>query len=247
MRRISRPRIKSFRRFLTNRATSDKTHISVTGAFQFLSLPAEIRLMIYSYAFASPCGSATVLISRSSVPQNKSHFSDTRIPGSSFRLEYGLLEGPNFPVALLQVNWQIYAEALPFLYKEVIFVPFQTSTNLPYFLGTLSQLARSSIRHIQLNVSHLITGNVRSEREYLGWAVTCAEISRLPGLCDVTVMYRYIEELNDYSVDFHRVRYAKSLILIRAKKLLAFEFNYTADAKAEVEPRFREIFSVTEQ
>jgi hypothetical protein len=107
----------------------------------------------------------------------------------------------------------------------------------------LSELARCSIRHILLLVSTLLTGSLRSEYEYLGWAVMCAEISRLPALCDLSVMYRNLQELNEGSVDFHRERYAKSLSLIQAKKLLTFEEQPVVYDEAEAEARFREILS----
>jgi hypothetical protein len=220
-------------RFLHDFAPSNNNK-STRNYSSFFSLPAEIRLIIYKHAFFAGAGGMLVAIDRDYFRWlNQDHTTPLRYIRSPRK---------SFPVALLQTNKQVYNEALPLMYREVTFFPSYNATILTHFLDTLSDFARSCIRHIRVSPTRLLNEPIRQEHEQLGWAVMCSEISRLPALCDVSILYQNIQILSNGPISLHQQRYARSLLLIPAKKLLEFVERepYVCE---EAEARFKEILA----
>ncbi|KAF2023944.1 hypothetical protein EK21DRAFT_105011 [Setomelanomma holmii] len=148
---------------------------------RLLALPKELRLEIWRYALQVPVGDKLVvcierqgghessskrfcnsLYKYSKRPEINAHFEACR---SSFT-----------GVNLLRVNHLIYEEALPMLYRSVVFRVRDLQGIFPLFLENLSVFARSCIRFVRL-VIHDVQLSKSSKLFY--WALTCAQVAQL--------------------------------------------------------------------
>ncbi|KAE8389824.1 hypothetical protein BDV23DRAFT_184076 [Aspergillus alliaceus] len=217
-----------------------------TFFLNLLDLPSEIRLLIYRFAFATPCDRILVTVHRyrrASRPQINSDDPNER-PAPELR--YTRTPPVSLPVALLQTNRQIYCEALPVLYANIIFATSLNPTLLMHMKDRLSVFARNNIQQVQLSPTPLLSESITQERELLSWTVLCADVADMPGLRQVYISYPEPGILRNGTVKFHRSRYAKWLGQVRAKKTLVFDTSeVSAEEMDECCERLREIIQDT--
>lgn len=223
-------------------------HFSGRRSSSFLSLPKEIRLIIYQYAFSSSSNSNELI----HVTVERNHLVHrTGIifkPSRQIKLKYTRSPAVPLPVALLMTNHNIYDEALPVLYSGVSFGFTSNPTSLTFLLDRFSNLARDSIRYLRLYPAPLYVRN-GPLGEQLSWAVLCAQVSRLPSLRRVSVLYNRVDDLRLNSIESQRSRYGKSLALIRSQKEPEFmmQQDVTAVELDQCRNRFCEITAFADQ
>lgn len=108
----------------------------------FLSLPLEIRLSIYEYAFElSTSQQLQVLVSEDTIATSEAGY-----------LVLHCTKQPKHHLSLtiFQCSKQTYREALPALYLHFAFFPIADRDVITSFFGRMSAFARSSITKLQL-------------------------------------------------------------------------------------------------
>jgi hypothetical protein len=196
--------------------------------FPFLSLPDELRLEIYEHAFSASSYPILIDIHR-----------DYRCVRVTLR--YAKHPTISFPTALLRTNRQIYHEALPVMYRDITFFPAPNTGLFSFFLDRLSKFAQGNIRRARISPSgHL--ASVSTDCSRFVWAVTCAQLARLPSLYEVELLYPSPNDLIDLLTDGYQKRILKPLCLIKAKKVLVYDrtSGYTKEVE-ERERRFRQL------
>ncbi|KAL5340132.1 hypothetical protein BJX70DRAFT_132878 [Aspergillus crustosus] len=192
----------------------------------FLSLPIEIRFLIYQYAF-SHSSNWNELIRITVDRDHRTHrpevlFQGHKPPPPQIKLKYSRTPAVHLPVALLTTSRRLYYEALPVLYSSVILGFASNPTSLTFMLDRFSETARNSIRYLRLYPAPLYVVN-GPLGERLSWSVLCAQVSRLPFLKRVNVIYNRVEDLKLNPIEMQRSRYGKWLALINAQKEAEFE------------------------
>ncbi|KAL2834926.1 hypothetical protein BDW59DRAFT_155746 [Aspergillus cavernicola] len=177
----------------------------------FLSLPNEIRFIIYRYAFSSSSNweeLIRVTVERDhSISRFRIHLSK---PSSSpGKLRYTRQPALHLPVALLRTNHQIYHEALPLLYSGIIFGFSSNPTSLTFLLDRFSETARGSIRYLHLYPAPLYVANGPLGNQ-LSWSVLCAQIARLSSLKRICVIYNRVEDLKLNSIESQRLKKSRN-------------------------------------
>ncbi|KAL4870930.1 hypothetical protein BDV12DRAFT_40436 [Aspergillus spectabilis] len=212
----------------------------------FLSLPYEIRFMIYQYAFSYSSNWNEII--RITVDRDhRTHQPGVffRPPSPQIKLKYTRNPALHLPVALLATSRQIYREALPVLFSGVTFGFASNPTSLTFLFDRFSERARESIRYLRLYPAPLYVGN-GPLGERLSWSVLCAQVSRLPSLKRVDVDYNRVEDLRLNPVELQRSRYGKWLALINARKEPEFGGREpTSSELDECRTRFDEIIGAT--
>ncbi|KAL4810002.1 hypothetical protein BDV18DRAFT_156373 [Aspergillus unguis] len=212
----------------------------------FLSLPRELRSLIYQYAFStssSPNELIHIIVERDHLLPRPG-----AVPLKSarqVRLRYTRKPALHLPVALLATNHQIYQEALPVVLSGVSFSFASNPTSLTFLLDRFSETARNSIRHLRLYPAPLYVRN-GPLGEQLSWAVLCAQVARLRSLKKVDVLYNRVQDLKLNSIPVQRGLYGKWLGLIMAAKEPAFEHEATAADVTECRARLRDIVAAAE-
>ncbi|KAL4921937.1 hypothetical protein BDW62DRAFT_98967 [Aspergillus aurantiobrunneus] len=197
-------------------------HFSDRRSSPFLTLPKELRFIIYKYAFSSSSHWNELI--RITVERGRSIDRPKVLSKPSSRqikLRYTRSPALHLPVALLATNHQIYHEALPVLFSGVVFGFASNPTSLTFLLDRFSDTARNSIRYLRLYPAPLYVHD-GPLGEQLSWAVLCAQVARLPSLRLVNVVYNRAKDLWLNSIESQRSRYGKPLALITAQKELEF-------------------------
>ncbi|KAL6240008.1 hypothetical protein BDW75DRAFT_961 [Aspergillus navahoensis] len=157
-------------------------HFAPRTSSAFLSLPTEVRFLIYQYSFSSASNWSElvrVTVERGpSAPQPGAYKYSPR--QTKLNLKYTRTPDLHLPVALLAVNHQIYHEALPVLFSGVAFGCASNPTSLTFLFDRFSDTARNSIRYLRLYPAPLYVCNVL-------WVISCR------GLCCVrrSLVYRH--------------------------------------------------------
>jgi hypothetical protein len=207
------------------------------ASFPFLRLPGEIRLLIYEASFSTPSSPVVVAITRR-------RLFDSSLAIRKDDLEYSQNPLTSFPAALLRTNKQVYSEALSILYKNIIFFPSCYDSTFLVFLKRLSCFALRDVRRVMLSPATLIADHKPLLELHLAWSVLCAQVANLPSLHEVHVLYLNLQQLEWGSVHLHRTQYARSLSLIKTKKVLVFKEN---PGNRGGEARFEEILDVKQR
>jgi hypothetical protein len=217
--------------------------------FPFLSLPTEIRLVVYEHLFLVPVEGMLITITHPTIhhPYGSSSAKGSKRTRHEREPRMAFSRHPQKPVprAVLLLSRLIYREALPVMYRDVTFFAPGTEMLLVFFLDRLSPLARSSIQHVQLSPGRLLRGSPTLGQA--SWGVICRELALLPGLRDVTVLYRSAAELHGESIAFHQQRYAQALRQIPAKKLLTFESKSDSHKGSEDYAYFQRLLADAEE
>ncbi|KAL4992589.1 hypothetical protein BDW68DRAFT_172980 [Aspergillus falconensis] len=225
---------------------SQIAHSSPRTPSEFLSLPLEVRFLIYQYAFSSASNWSElvqVTVERGpSAPRPAAYRPSPR--GIRLNLKYTRSPALHLPVALLAANHQIYHEALPVLFSGVAFGFASNPTSLTFLLDRFSDTARKSIRYLRLYPAPLYVCN-GPLGDQLSWAVLCAQVARLPSLRRVSVVYNRVEDLRLNPVESQRARYGKWLAMLQAEKEPEFERQATDAEMVGCRKRFREIVAPT--
>ncbi|KAL2863681.1 uncharacterized protein BJX67DRAFT_241493 [Aspergillus lucknowensis] len=200
-----------------------RNHFSIPGRSSLLSLPREIRFLIYQYAFSSSSHWDELI--RITAERNPSACRPQTLyykPSPKIKLIYNRKPALYIPVALLRTCHQIYHEALPVLFSGVSFGFATNPTSLTFLIDRFSDTARRSIRYLHLYPAPLYVSDGPTGIR-LSWAVMCAQVARLPSLRRVGVMYDCVEDLKMNPVEFHRSRYGKSMARIKVRVELEFK------------------------
>ncbi|KAL4749920.1 hypothetical protein BDW72DRAFT_204359 [Aspergillus terricola var. indicus] len=221
-------------------------HFAPRTPSAFFSLPAEIRFLIYQYAFSSSSEwSELVQVTVERGPSAPRSVAYKRSPRQiKLNLKYTRNPALHLPVALLVTNHQIYHEALPVLFSGVAFGFASNPTSLTFLLDRFSNTARNSIRYLRLYPAPLYVQN-GPLGDQLSWAVLCAQVARLPSLRRVNVVYNRVEDLRLNPVRSQRARYGKWLAMIQAEKEPEFERQTTDADMAGCRNQFCEIIAPT--
>ncbi|KAL2852696.1 hypothetical protein BJX68DRAFT_265575 [Aspergillus pseudodeflectus] len=195
-------------------------------ASSLLSLPIEIRFLIYQYAFSSSSRWEELIritVDRKSPSQGPQTVSTVfRSKPPEVKLKYSRKPPHHLPVALLRTCRQIYDEALPVLLSGVCFGFATKPTSLMFLLDRFSETAHNNVRYLHLYPAPLYVNN-GPIGDQLSWAVLCARLAGLPSLRRLSVVYGFAEDLRANRVELHRLWYGKSLSRIRALKEPEFE------------------------
>jgi hypothetical protein len=166
--------------FSSQHTLPDMNHLSTWSKCHLLSLPKEIRLEIWRYVLTDPSTPELLVnIVRGPSSPYKRH---PRPVGPNYKASLNRTSPVN--LNLLRVNRSIYKEALPVLYRDARFAPWDLEGILPMFLDSLSPFARSSIRHMKLFLpQHVTSPAIRLDpsRPFFNWAITCAQVAKLNG------------------------------------------------------------------
>jgi hypothetical protein len=124
-------------------------------ASSLLSLPIEIRFLIYQYAFSSSSRwdeLIRITVGRKSSPQGGPQTVSTvfRPKPPEVKLKYYRKPPIHLPVAFLRTCRQIYTEALPVLLSGACFGFDKKPTSLMFLLDRFSETARYNIRYLHL-------------------------------------------------------------------------------------------------
>ncbi|KAL2818867.1 hypothetical protein BJX63DRAFT_428942 [Aspergillus granulosus] len=215
-------------------------------ALALLSLHHEIRFLIYQYAFSSSSQwdeLIRVTVDRNFPPHRPQ--SGFKYMAQEVKLKYSRKPPLHLPVALLRTCHQIYREALPVLLSGVSFGFATNPTSLMFLFDRFSETARNSVRYLRLYPAPLYVSNGPT-REQFSWAVLCAQLSRLPSLRRLSILYTRAADLRENNVEFQRSRYGKPLARIRAQKEPEFEEQGLTAAEWErCQSRFIEIVGPT--
>ncbi|KAL4817959.1 hypothetical protein BDW67DRAFT_183250 [Aspergillus spinulosporus] len=221
-------------------------HFAPRTPLSFLSLPAEIRCLIYQYAFSSSSEWSElvqVTVERGPSAPRRAAYRPSPLQ-IKLNLKYTRSRAVHLPVALLVTNRQIYHEALPVLFSGVAFGFASNPTSLTFLLDRFSDAARNSIRYLRLYPAPLYVQN-GPLGDQLSWAVLCAQVARLPSLKRVNVVYNRVEDLRLNPVRSQRARYGKWLAMIQAEIEPEFERQTTDAEMARCRNRFCEIIAPT--
>ncbi|KAL4878614.1 hypothetical protein BJY04DRAFT_220898 [Aspergillus karnatakaensis] len=206
-----------------------------------LSLPYEIRFLIYQHAFShSPNWNELIRITVDRDHQSGRSKVLFKPPRPQIKLKYTRDPPLHLPVALLTTCHQIYREALPVLLSCVNFGFLSNPTSLTFLLDRFSETAKKSIRYLRLYPAPLYVGN-GPLGEQLSWSVLCAQVARLPSLKRVNVFYNRVEDLKLNPVELQRLKYGKGLALINAR--IEPEFESTPAEVEKCRSRFYEIIA----
>ncbi|CAI6315425.1 unnamed protein product [Periconia digitata] len=157
---------------------------------KLLSLPQELRLIIYHYVLTDPSNpNQTVEISRQPLSPVKSSL---RFPNPA--IQFTISPPRNSPIntALLRVNSAIYNEALPVLYHSIRFAVVDLQGIFPLFLNSLPDANRALMRYAKLRIpASLYDVDMFPDPPVatllFHWALTCAQVAKVEGLWDVEV------------------------------------------------------------
>jgi hypothetical protein len=166
----------------------------------FLFLPIELRCEMYKWLLHP--GLAAILRIDNSVNQETLERKD-------IVLDFIKESHTYIDLSILRVSKQIYSEALPTLYRNVIFHPVADEDVLAAFFGPMSEFTRSKIRKLRLKPRpqriHQTLGSktLHSQLQRApSWAPVCTMISGLfPNLVEVEIelhsLYGYELELGE--------------------------------------------------
>ncbi|KAL4907977.1 hypothetical protein BDW74DRAFT_175761 [Aspergillus multicolor] len=223
---------------------SSWSHTLIPHTSLFLSLPTEIRFLIYRYAFSFSSDTSELIqvtVERDHTPyQVRAYRPSAR--QLKLCLKYTRKPALHLPVALFATNHQIYHEALPVLFSKVAFGFASNPTSLTFLLDRFSDTARNSIRYLWLYPAPLYVHNGPLGNQ-LSWAVLCAQLARLPSLRRVGIIYNRVEDLLLNPLKLQHAQYGKLLALIKAEKEPEFEHSVTAAEMDECRRRLREVIS----
>lgn len=160
---------------------TDSNHAVQLETSRLLSLPKELRLEIWQYVLHDPLDGNPVL--RITRDLNVYQSSRKRFTNSLYKHPESPEISTHFEkaskcrigVALLRTNHIIYAEALPILYRPVVFHIWDLEGIFPLFFDTLSDYAKANIRCIRLTTRTAL----ESKHACFYWALTCAQIAKL--------------------------------------------------------------------
>ncbi|KAL4794624.1 hypothetical protein BDV19DRAFT_389993 [Aspergillus venezuelensis] len=195
-------------------------------ASRLLSLPIELRFLIYQYAFSAPSSPSPPLSSliQITIDRGPPFPRETKYKP----LTYTRTPTTTLPASFLTTNRQIYNEALPILSSSVVFSFASNPTSLTFLLDRFSDLALRCVRYLRLYPAPLYALNNGPLGERLSWTVLCAQLAKLPSLRKVAVVYRCPGDLMTTSVEAQRVRYGKALSMIAAAKEMVFNEGGTS-------------------
>ncbi|KAJ0423730.1 hypothetical protein BJY00DRAFT_309962 [Aspergillus carlsbadensis] len=221
-------------------------------ALSLLSLPIEIRFLIYQYAFSSSSRWEELIritVGRNPPsPQGPQTVSAVLRPKPpEVKLKYTRKPPLHLPVALLRTCLQIYNEALPVLLSGISFGFDTKPTSLMFLLDRFSETARNNVRYLHLYPAPWYINNGPIGEQF-SWSVLCARLAGLPSLRRLSVVYSIAEDLRINRVEVHRLRYGKSLSRIRALKEPEFEGDGDDPTPAELREcydRFTRIVQTT--
>ncbi|RAK98268.1 uncharacterized protein BO80DRAFT_427566 [Aspergillus ibericus CBS 121593] len=154
---------------------------------KFLSLPPELRLLIYAHVF----GHRPLVVTVSDwgtwrLLPSEDHEHD---PSFLYTYPHNVKKKKPFTVALLRANRQIYWEALPVFYASVSFTHDFCCTFLLGLLGHMSDYARDHVRCIRLRPEMIIPiNNAPQDWERTGLMDLCTSLAWLKGLRKVEVL-----------------------------------------------------------
>lgn len=216
--------LSKFLQYITHLASTTSTTITTqtqNAPFQLLSLPVELRLLIYAHVFSLPpiivtaSRSKLFLITSSSSlsPGGKGHDDQDRI---EYRYTYTRVPAGSIAISLLYTSKQIYLEALPVLYDRVIFTHDLAELFLLSLLGRMSDYARDHVRCMRLQPRQMVwAGRAPATRERLAWMQLCARIAELKGLRKVEVCCPRKEVRCDEVVAMERIGLALRVVKVR--------------------------------
>ncbi|KAL4965916.1 uncharacterized protein BDV14DRAFT_199369 [Aspergillus stella-maris] len=207
------------------------TPLVTPKASRLLSLPIELRFLIYQYAFSAPSTPSPPLSSLIQITIDRGHPSPRETKYKP--LKYTRTPTTTLPAFFLTINRQIYNEALPILFSSVVFSFASNPTSLTFLLDRFSDLALRCVRYLRLYPAPLYTLNNEPLGERLSWTVLCAQVAKLPSLRKVVVVYRCPGDLMATSVEAQRVRYGKALSLIAVAKEMVFDEGDTSSDSHE--------------
>jgi hypothetical protein len=244
---------------LTSDDASDITLVNdhlKSPSFPFQGLPLELRLIIYEYAFSVPCQhhEENVVVTLHQATR-RPHFrcnidDDDDDPHRTLSFDITFKHSPrltNWPTGLIQANRQIHAEALPYLYHNVIFALADNRSVLLTFLDRLSLRAKKSLRRIRVAPCEMLAEQLYDARFF--WGITCAALTSLkPSLEELQVAFVSPEQLTSLSSDFHVERYADKLAIVETHIRPVF-LNIGGDGTepthvAEARGQFEEILQI---
>jgi hypothetical protein len=172
---------EQYRKLLVTHITRQKKKQNTSAKLpSFFSLPVHIRTQIYSYLLTDPDSPSTVVnIKRQlQLPCYKL----TRAPDPTPCYTLSPQPQSPFTTSILLANKAIYAEALPILYADKIFYPYDLEGLLIVFLDQLSPFARKCINSIRLLAEPPGTGPFKDRKaRAFHWAITCAQVASLNG------------------------------------------------------------------
>ncbi|KAF1969125.1 hypothetical protein BU23DRAFT_245995 [Bimuria novae-zelandiae CBS 107.79] len=193
-----------------------------------LSLPKELRLLIWSYVLTDPSlPRATLEIDRAPKAPSKTSL---RFPHPCIRTTIQPARNTSISIDILATNDFIYREALPILYHSVTFAALDLQGIFMPFLSTLSSFAHSHIRFVKLRIPNAIyetdpLSPCSQPMLLVNWAITCAQVAKIENLREV--------KIEGYTPFFlvKRIRdgILKPLLKIKAKK----SFSPEVDAEAQ--------------
>ncbi|OJJ75927.1 hypothetical protein ASPBRDRAFT_386750 [Aspergillus brasiliensis CBS 101740] len=194
--------------------------------FRLLSLPIELRLLIYAHVFSFPpvivTASRSKLFLISSSSSSSSSSSDGRQISpdqdtiASTIYTYTPVPKGSIAISLLHTSKQIYFEALPVLYDRVIFTHDLAELFLLSLLGRMSDYARDHVRCVRLQPRQIVwAGRSPATRERLAWMQLCARIAELKGLRKVEVVCPRAEVRCDEVVTMERIGGGLRVVKVR--------------------------------
>jgi hypothetical protein len=219
---------------LSRNMISEINHLNTWSKCHLLSLPKELRLAIWRHVLTDlSTPELLVGIFREPSSPYKRH---PRPAAPNFNVS--LQRSTPINVNILQVNRLIYGEALPILYWDTRFAPWDLEGILPMFLDSLSPVARSCIRHIKLYLPQQVTSptiRLDPSKPFFNWAITCAQVAKLNG------SLQSVEVEGDWSIfdnKANRRAIVAPLLKIKANKTFTHRptcFEPTADFSKEFE------------
>ena len=225
---------------LSRNMVSEMNHISTWSKCHLLSLPKELRLDIFRHVLTDPSTPELLVgIFRGPSSPYKRH---PRPAAPNFNVS--LQRSTPVNVNLLQVNRLIYEEALPILYRNIKFAPWDLEGILPTFLDSLSPIARTCIRHIKLYLPQQVTSptiRLDPSRPFFNWAITCAQVAKLNG------SLHSVEVEGDWSIfDSKANRRAIVAPLLKIKANKTFTYRSTClEPTADFSKEFDELLAET--
>ncbi|KAF3037825.1 hypothetical protein E8E12_007520 [Didymella heteroderae] len=189
---------------------------------QLLHLPKELRLEIWRYTVTDPSTDGLVVhIDTDFVPVSALGCHPNQRPGLSlrqhsrfqrtFKTSFSKPRKQPINVAVLRSSRLVYEEALPLLYHSITFCPSDAA--FAPFLMTLSDLAKSHIRHVRLAIDLPVI-----QAAGPSWSVKCAQVARLPGLRVVEIESGALHQAYSFHAERIQEKILWPLLKIKAPK-----------------------------
>lgn len=182
---------------------------------RLLSLPKELRLMIWKWTVTDPSSDRLIVrISRKypvdfDPPRKRHCLSDYYRRADRFTGITTTFVPSDYAAntSLLRANGVIYQEALPLLYHATCFSISDTNGVFPIFLSKLSEFAKQQLRYVGLDFSDYVSCPMGIQHRWhprnlrdSDWVFTCAQIAGLPSLRRIELVGRHVFELPPHSV-----------------------------------------------